>query len=74
MLDRLELVPPPPVDLDLLQTVHTADYIAAVRRGVPNPAYGLGTTDNPVFPGMHEISAAVAMATVEAAVGSGAGR
>ena len=57
VLDRLEIVPPPPVDLDLLQTVHTADYIAAVRRCEPDPAYGLGTSDNPVFPGMHEIAA-----------------
>ena len=67
VLDRLEIVPPPPVDLDLLQTVHTPDYIAAVRRCEPDPAYGLGTSDNPVFPGMHEIAAAVTMASTEAA-------
>ena len=67
VLDRLTVVPPPPVDLDLLATVHTPDYIAAVRRGDPNPRYGLGTSDNPVFPGMHEIAAAVAMASAEAA-------
>ena len=30
-------------------------------------AYGLGTTDNPVFAGMHEIDGLVAMASVEAA-------
>ena len=67
VLDRLEVVPPPAVDLDLLQTVHTPDYIAAVRRGEPDPVYGLGTSDNPVFPGMHEIAGAVAMASTEAA-------
>jgi len=67
VLDRLKVVPPPPVDLDLLHTVHTPDYVAAVRRGEPDPAYGMGTSDNPVFPGMHEIAAAVAMATTEAA-------
>ena len=67
VLDRLKIVPPPPVDLDQLQTVHTPDYIAAVRRGEPDFQYGLGTGDNPVFPGMHEIAAAVAMATTEAA-------
>ena len=67
VLDRLTVVPPPPVDLDLLATVHTPDYIAAVRRGDPNPRYGLGTSDNPVFPGMHEVAAAVAMASTEAA-------
>lgn len=67
VLDRLELVPPPPVDESLVRAVHDADYIDAVRANVPNAAYGIGTTDNPTFPQMHEISATVAMATVEAA-------
>jgi acetoin utilization protein AcuC len=49
--------------------VHTADYIDAVRCGEPNAAYGLGTSDNPAFPGMHEIAGRVAMATLEAARG-----
>jgi len=69
VLDRLEIVPPPEIDIDLLRTVHTADYIDAVRRGEPNAAYGLGTSDNPAFPGMHEIAGRVAMATVEGARG-----
>jgi acetoin utilization protein AcuC len=38
-----------------------------VQRGEPNQRYGLGTSDNPVFPGMHEIAARVAMASAEAA-------
>ena len=69
VLDRLEVVPPPEIDIDLLRTVHTADYIDAVRRGEPNAAYGLGTSDNPAFAGMHEIAGRVAMASVEAARG-----
>ena len=67
VLDRLRIVPPPDIDLALLETVHTPDYIAAVQRGEPNQPYGLGTSDNPIFPGMHEIAAAVTMASVEAA-------
>ena len=67
VLDRLTLVPPPAVDRDLLLTVHTEAYLAAVELGEPNPVYGLGTTDNPVFEGMHETTATVAMASVEAA-------
>ena len=67
VLDRLRIVPPPEIDLALLETVHTPDYIAAVQRGEPNQRYGLGTSDNPVFPGMHDIAASVAMASVEAA-------
>jgi acetoin utilization protein AcuC len=34
---------------------------------VPDERFGLGTTDNPVFEGMHEISALIGMATVAAA-------
>ncbi|HEY7487906.1 MAG TPA: acetoin utilization protein AcuC [Streptosporangiaceae bacterium] len=56
---------------DLLQLVHDADYIAAVRKagdtGRPDLACGLGTPDNPVFLGMHEASAMVAGATTAAA-------
>ena len=54
-----------------LELVHDADYIDAVRQagldGLPNGRYGLGTPDNPVFPGMHEASALVAGATLAAA-------
>ena len=67
VFDRLRIVPPPNIDLALLETVHTPDYIAAVQRGEPNQRYGLGTSDNPIFPGMHEIAASVTMASVEAA-------
>lgn len=67
VLERLELVPPPATDLDLLRAVHTDAYIAAVQAEQPNPLFGLGTTDNPVFPGMHDIASRVVMATVEAA-------
>ncbi|WP_375425917.1 acetoin utilization protein AcuC [uncultured Friedmanniella sp.] len=67
VLDRLSIVPPAEVDLDLIRRVHGDDYIEAVQRGEPNAEFGLGTSDNPVFAGMHDISAQVAMATVEAA-------
>ncbi len=67
VLDRLTVVPPPEIDLALLETVHSAAYIAAVQRGEPNQHFGLGTSDNPIFPGMHETAALVTMASVEAA-------
>ena len=67
VLDRLEVVPPPEIDLELLRTVHSDAYIAAVERCQPDPDFGLGTTDNPVFAGMHDVTARIAMATVEAA-------
>ena len=58
--------PSPATDADL-EFVHDASYIAAVRAGEANPAFGLGTPDDPVFPGMHEASALVAGATLAAA-------
>ncbi len=67
VLDRLQIVPPPEIDRAVLESVHDPDYIDAVERGVPDLRYGLGSSDNPIFPGMHEISAQVGMATVEAA-------
>jgi acetoin utilization protein AcuC len=62
--------PPPATDAELA-TVHDDDYIAAVRQAgrslMPNAEFGLGTSDNPVFEGMHEASALVAGATLAAA-------
>ena len=65
------VTPVVPADQDELELVHDAAYIDAVRTagqdGLPNGRYGLGTTDNPVFMGMHEASALVAGATLAAA-------
>lgn len=62
---------PGPASDALLELVHDPAYIAAVRRAgetlAPDPAAGLGTMDNPVFAGMHEVSALVAGASVAAA-------
>src|SRR5215469_2460975 len=62
--------PAPATDAEL-ELVHDLDYIEAVRQAghslVAAPRYGLGTPDDPVFPGMHEASALVAGATLGAA-------
>ena len=73
--------PAPATDIQL-ETVHLQHYIAAVRRaGGPEPDpsvldFGLGTDDDPVFPGMHDATALVAGATLSAAraVWTGAAR
>ncbi|MER7073386.1 acetoin utilization protein AcuC [Terrabacter sp. NPDC000476] len=57
---------------DLLATVHDADYVAAVRAAsdeprTADPAYGLGTEDDPAFAGMHDASARVVSGTVDSA-------
>jgi acetoin utilization protein AcuC len=72
VLDHLKVVPAPTASDELLGTVHTAEYIAAVKRAgqdpdVPDLQHGLGTDDTYCFPGMHEASAHVAGASVEAA-------
>ena len=64
--------PVPATDAEL-ELVHDARYITGVRlAGSPDPGpsvleFGLGTEDDPVFPGMHDASALVAGATLAAA-------
>ncbi|MDT0300547.1 acetoin utilization protein AcuC [Streptomonospora wellingtoniae] len=60
-----------PASDDLLGLVHDSDYIEAVKRAgatlEPDDRYCLGTSDNPVFPDMHDASSLVAGASVQAA-------
>ncbi len=70
--ERIQQVEVPAVSQELLELVHQPGYISAVRRvsadpDLDDPAHGLGTADNPTFAGMHDASARVAAATVEAA-------
>ena len=65
--------PGPATDAEL-ELIHDPEYIAVVQRAgglsSPDPVvlrFGLGTPDDPVFPGMHEASALVAGATLAAA-------
>jgi acetoin utilization protein AcuC len=68
----LPTVAAPMADDDLVATVHDPAYLDAVRMAGKDPHrpiadYGLGTEDNPSFEGMHEASAHIVGATVEAA-------
>jgi acetoin utilization protein AcuC len=63
----VSLAVPEPATAGQLELVHDPEYIDAVRRAVADPSFGLGTPDDPVFPGMHEASALVAGATLAAA-------
>ena len=71
--DGVTVVAPDPATDAELGYVHDAGYVAAVRQAgaagsLPNAGrYGLGTDDDPIFPGMHEASALVAGATLAAA-------
>ncbi|MDT4914236.1 MAG: acetoin utilization protein AcuC [Pseudonocardiales bacterium] len=71
VLDRLDITAPTPADETELLTVHDADYLAAVRTASHDSTFsgfGLGTTDDPVFPGMYEASALVAGGSAQAAL------
>lgn len=72
VIDDVDVVGAAPADDDLLARVHTPAYIEGVRKLSDHPVYesprlGLGTEDNPVFAHMHEASALIAGASVEAA-------
>jgi acetoin utilization protein AcuC len=76
---NVEVVAPGYAEDDLLQTVHTPALLAAVRRCAADPDrvefdFGLGTDDNPCFPGMHDASARVAAGTVDMARAVHSGR
>lgn len=70
--DDVEVVGAAPACDDLLATVHTREYIAAVHaaseHGQVDLLRGLGTSEAPVFPGMHEAAARVVAASSEAAL------
>lgn len=62
-----------PAPDELLHTVHTPEYVAAVRAASEVPAtadeaFGLGTDDVPVFPDMHEASARIVAASTDVAL------
>ncbi|MCI9887076.1 acetoin utilization protein AcuC [Micrococcales bacterium 31B] len=67
--ENVRLCPTEPAPDDLLLTVHTAEYIAAVKAcslpgAAPNPAFGLGEEDNPIFENMHTAAAKLVAGTV----------
>jgi acetoin utilization protein AcuC len=71
VLERLDVTPPAPADERQLLTVHDAAYLDAVRQASDDPTFsgfGLGTSDDPVFPGMYEASALIAGGSAEAAL------
>jgi acetoin utilization protein AcuC len=70
VLDHYSVLEPRKASRDELETVHTADYIDAVLegdKGIPNFTYGLGTSDNPLFPQMYRSSLIYSGASISAA-------
>ncbi|MEG9227191.1 acetoin utilization protein AcuC [Aeromicrobium sp. Sec7.5] len=72
VLDHLDLVGAVSATDDELAAIHSTSYIERVQKLSAHPIHrdlgiGLGGDDNPVFGGMHEASALIAGASVEAA-------
>jgi len=71
--DGVTVSPPEPATDAELELVHDPSYISAVKQAsedgwLPHSImFGLGTSDDPIFPAMHEASALVAGATLAAA-------
>ncbi|WP_235833667.1 acetoin utilization protein AcuC [Aeromicrobium chenweiae] len=72
IVEGLDVVDARPATEDELALVHTPSYIERVKKLSDHPVYsdltiGLGSDDNPVFAHMHEASALIAGASVQAA-------
>ncbi len=72
VLDQLDVVGAEACSVDDLCAVHSHEYVERVQAVSADPSHldpevGLGTADNPAFAGMHEASALIAGATIEAA-------
>jgi acetoin utilization protein AcuC len=63
---QLVQVPAPIATDDQIARVHDAVLIEAVMKAEYNEPRGLGTDDNPVFPGMHRAAAHIVGASLEA--------
>jgi acetoin utilization protein AcuC len=58
--------PHPAGEADLLR-VHTSEYVAAVQAEEPDLAFGLGSDDTPIFPGIFDASRLLAGGSIDAA-------
>ncbi|TKJ28868.1 acetoin utilization protein AcuC [Blastococcus sp. CCUG 61487] len=67
--DRIRVLRPTPADEELLTLVHDPAFLEAVRRAPSDPTvgYGLGTSDNPIFPDMYDAAALITGGSVLAA-------
>lgn len=69
VLDGVSLIAPPPAGQAVLELVHSADYIEAVKQAGAGRGgqCGLGTDDNPIWPEIHTSAALIAGGSVAAA-------
>jgi acetoin utilization protein AcuC len=58
---------PKPASETDLGRVHTLEYIESVKSEIPDPAFGFGTQDTPVFEGIYEASILLAGGSIDGA-------
>src|SRR5699024_5082467 len=51
---------------EILELVHSSEYIQATRIHRPNLRFGIGTKDNPVAPGLSDVAASISGGTLDA--------
>jgi acetoin utilization protein AcuC len=71
VLERLAIEAPAAAGEQQLLTIHTAEYLQAVRTASEDQTFegfGLGTSDDPVFPGMYDAAALIAGGSARAAL------
>jgi acetoin utilization protein AcuC len=71
VFERLHVQESVAADEAQLLTIHSPDYLAAVRTASSDQGFagfGLGTDDDPVFPGMYDVSALIAGGSARAAL------
>jgi acetoin utilization protein AcuC len=71
VLDNFSVLEPVSAADEQLLTVHSSEYLAAVRAASADPGYlgfGLGSSDNPVFEGMYQAAALIAGGSAQAAL------
>lgn len=72
VLEDVELVGAEPATDEVLSTVHEPAYVAAVRAastdGRRDAVRGLGTSDDPIFPGMHDAAARIVTGSLDGAL------
>jgi acetoin utilization protein AcuC len=64
---QTELIRPCIASEEDLRMVHTLEYIESVRLEEPDLAFGLGSNDTPVFPGIFDASRVMAGGSIDAA-------
>ena len=66
IIDAFTVETPAAAADEILELVHSSEYIQATRIHRPNLRFGIGTEDNPVAPGLSDVAARISGGTLDA--------